>query len=150
MADAAPSLAAYFDRSRGGDFEGALDAARATCEEAPKAPASHYALGEALAALGRHAEAGAAFADALRLAPGWADAGVCVRLVSEESGLRFLSVRVENYDLCFLKAIESDPRVQALIRVVRSAAYRQLLGELPGYHVAETGDLERTAPGEPK
>jgi molybdate-binding protein/DNA-binding XRE family transcriptional regulator len=85
-----------------------------------------------------------AVATALR--GGWADAGVCVRLVSEETGLRFLSVRVENYDLCFLKSVESDSRFQALVRVVRSAAYRRLLGELPGYNVAETGDLELTAP----
>jgi molybdate-binding protein/DNA-binding XRE family transcriptional regulator len=86
---------------------------------------------------------------ATALRGGWADAGVCVRLVSEETGLRFLSVRVENYDLCFLKSSESDPRVQALVRVVRSTAYRRLLGELPGYHVAETGNLELTAAGDP-
>jgi molybdate-binding protein/DNA-binding XRE family transcriptional regulator len=83
---------------------------------------------------------------AAALRGGWADAGVCVRLVSMEAGLRFLSVRVENYDLSFLKSVESDPRIQALIRVVRSTAYRRLLGELPGYNVSETGDLERTAP----
>ena len=32
---------------------------------------------------------------------GWADVGVCVRLVSEEAGLDFLTVREETYDLCF-------------------------------------------------
>ena len=32
---------------------------------------------------------------------GWADVGVCVRLVSEEAGLDFLTVREETCDLCF-------------------------------------------------
>jgi putative molybdopterin biosynthesis protein len=79
------------------------------------------------------------------LSNGWADAGVCVRLVSEEAGLQFLSVRNENYDLSFLKSAESDPRIEALVRVVRSTAYRRLLGELPGYHVGDSGSLELTA-----
>ena len=61
---------------------------------------------------------------ATALSSGWADAGVCVRLVSEEAGLRFLSVRTENYDLSFLKSSQTDPRVEALVRVVRSPAYR--------------------------
>lgn len=81
---------------------------------------------------------------ATALCGGWADAGVCVRLVSEEAGLRFLSVRIENYDLSFLKSVESDPRIEALVRVVRSPAYRRLLGELPGYNVADAGSLEPT------
>jgi molybdate-binding protein/transcriptional regulator with XRE-family HTH domain len=76
---------------------------------------------------------------------GWADAGVCVRLVSEEVGLRFLSVRIENYDLTFLKSVEADPRIQALIRVVRSPEYRRLLSELPGYSVADAGQLQPAA-----
>ena len=81
---------------------------------------------------------------ATALSSGWADAGVCVRLVSEEAGLRFLSVRTENYDLSFLKSSQTDPRVEALVRVVRSAAYRQLLSELPGYNVTDAGGLEAT------
>ena len=82
---------------------------------------------------------------AAALGGGWADAGVCVRLVSEEAGLRFLSVRIENYDLSFLKSVESDPRIKALVRVVRSTTYRRLLGELPGYNVADAGILESTS-----
>jgi molybdate-binding protein/DNA-binding XRE family transcriptional regulator len=81
-------------------------------------------------------------AEALR--NGWADAGVCVRLASEEAGLEFLSVRLEDYDLVFAKSLQDDPRVQALVRVVRSASYRRLLGDLPGYDVAQTGELAWT------
>jgi putative molybdopterin biosynthesis protein len=82
-------------------------------------------------------------AEALR--SGWADAGVCVRLASEEAGLDFLSVRQEDYDLVFAKSAQDDPRIQALVRVVRSASYRRLLSDLPGYDAAQTGELEWTA-----
>jgi len=71
---------------------------------------------------------------------GWADAGVCLRLVSEEAGLSFLPVREEGYDFCFPEAAVSDPRLQALIRVLRNAEFRRLLGELPGYDAAEMGE----------
>ncbi len=74
---------------------------------------------------------------------GWADAGVCLRLVSEEAGLDFLRVREEAYDICFPERWEGDPRIQALLRVVRSASYRRALDDLPGYRSAETGEEHR-------
>jgi molybdate-binding protein/DNA-binding XRE family transcriptional regulator len=74
---------------------------------------------------------------------GWADAGVCVRLVGEEAGLEFLGVREEAYDLCFASSLfEDDRRLQALVEVVRSREYRGILGELPGYDCWRTGELE--------
>ena len=79
-------------------------------------------------------------AEAIRC--GWADVGVCVRLVSEDAGLEFLSVRDETYDLCFPTASVGDPRIQALIAAVRSESYRRLLGELPGYDMRQAGELE--------
>src|SRR5262249_41227772 len=54
---------------------------------------------------------------------GWADAGICLRLVTEEAGLDFLRVREEFYDLCFQELWEGDYRIQALLRVVRSSSY---------------------------
>jgi molybdate-binding protein len=72
---------------------------------------------------------------------GCADAGVCLRLVSEEAGLDFFSVREEAYDLCFAASIEGDRRIQALLQTLRSNAYRKLMSELPGYGTAETGEL---------
>ena len=74
---------------------------------------------------------------------GWADAGVCPRLVSEEAGLDFLGVREEPYDLCFPDRWKSDHRIRALIDVVRLSSYRRALGELPGYESSETGELQR-------
>jgi molybdate-binding protein/DNA-binding XRE family transcriptional regulator len=80
-------------------------------------------------------------AEAIRC--GWADVGVCLRLVSEEAGLGFLGVREEQYDFCYPAELEGDPRLQALVDTVRSASYRGMLSDLPGYDAAKTGELER-------
>jgi len=72
---------------------------------------------------------------------GWADIGVCLQLVSEEAGLRFLDVREEAYDLCYAASAEADPRIRALLRVIRSAAYRALLDDLPGYESSGAGEV---------
>jgi len=73
---------------------------------------------------------------------GWADAGVCLRIVSEEAGLDFLPVQEEAYDVCFPTTMLHERRIQAFLSVVRSRAYRGLLGALPGYDTSDTGDLE--------
>ena len=71
---------------------------------------------------------------------GWADIGVCLRLVSEEAGLDFLSVRDECYDICYPARAEADPRMQALLRAMRSPTYRRIVGELPGFDTSQTGE----------
>jgi len=81
-------------------------------------------------------------AEAIRC--GYADAGVCVQLVSEQAGLDFVRVRQEPYDLCFSAADADDFRIQALIEIVQSATYRQLLAELPGYSSSGAGELRAT------
>ena len=73
---------------------------------------------------------------------GWADAGVCLRLVSEDAGLDFLPVREEIYDLCFPERLKGDHRLTALLQVVRSPSYRKALGELPGYKSADSGAIQ--------
>jgi molybdate-binding protein/transcriptional regulator with XRE-family HTH domain len=77
-------------------------------------------------------------AEAIRC--GWADAGVCHRLAGEEAGLRVFTVRREHYDLCYRADADGDPRIDALVQVVRSAAYRRLLGDLPGFDVRRAGE----------
>lgn len=75
------------------------------------------------------------------ISSGFAQAGVSVRLVCEEEGIDFLSVRKEPYDLCFHKATRNDPRVQAMVEVIQSPAYQKQLADLPGYDNHKTGDL---------
>jgi molybdate-binding protein/DNA-binding XRE family transcriptional regulator len=88
---------------------------------------------------GHEAGSHASVAEAVR--GGWAGAGVCVRFSAEEAGLNFLPVRTEALDLCFPAAGQHDPRVQALVRLLRGRAYRRLLSELPGYDARDTGEL---------
>ncbi len=73
---------------------------------------------------------------------GWAQAGICLRLSGEEAGLDFLAVRQEPYDLCFSTSMEDDPRLQALVNVVRGNTYGRLLADLPGYETSTTGQLQ--------
>jgi molybdate-binding protein/DNA-binding XRE family transcriptional regulator len=72
---------------------------------------------------------------------GWADAGICLELASAEAGLNFVALRQENYELCFPAELDTDPRIHALLQTVRSAAYRQYLGELPGYDTSRGGEV---------
>ena len=88
---------------------------------------------------GREVHGHAAVAEAVY--SGWADAGICVRLCAEEAGLNFLPVRTEVLDFCFSASIRNDPRIQALIRLLRSDGYRRLQSELPGYDGRGTGEL---------
>ncbi len=78
---------------------------------------------------------------ALAIKSGWADAGVCLRIASEEAGLGFLEVQKEPYDLCFAESQEDDPRLRALVQTIQSPAFRRLVGDLPGYDARTTGSL---------
>jgi molybdate-binding protein/DNA-binding XRE family transcriptional regulator len=79
-------------------------------------------------------------AEAIR--SGWADAGICLRLSSEEAGLDFCCVREEAYDLCLPRDYEADARLRALVGAVRSTNYRRVLGELPGYDSGQAGQWQ--------
>jgi len=74
---------------------------------------------------------------------GWADAGICLKIVGSESSLKFRTIRDESYDLCFPTSMEKDPRIMALVEVSKSAGFRRLIGELPGYDSSPMGDVER-------
>jgi len=88
---------------------------------------------------GREVNGHAAVAEAVRA--GWAEAGVCVRFSAAEAGLNFLPVRSEILDLCFPTVFQHDPRIQALVRLLRDRNCRRLISELPGYNARETGEM---------
>ena len=89
--------------------------------------------------VGREVGGHASVAEAVR--GGWADAGVCVRLSAVEAGLNFLPVRTESLDLCFPTQSQHDPRLQALVRLLRSRSHRRWVSELPGYDARKTGEM---------
>jgi len=88
---------------------------------------------------GRQVNGHAAVAEAVHA--GWAQAGICVKLCAAEAGLNFLPMRTESLDLCYPAGNQHEPRIQALIRLLRSRRYRRLVSELPGYSAHQTGDL---------
>ena len=65
-----------------------------------------------------------------------------MRLPAAEVGLTFLSVRREDYDLCFRIDRSDDPRLRALVEAVRSRALRARLADLPDYDTSTTGTLK--------
>ena len=80
-------------------------------------------------------------AEAIRC--GWADVGVCLRLVSDQAGLGFIHVRNEAFDLCFSASIEADLRVKKLIDLLRSPAIQTLFESLPGYQLSRSIECRR-------
>ena len=90
-------------------------------------------------ALGKPVHGHGAVAEAIR--SGWAGAGVCVQLTAEDAGLHFIPVRAEMLDICYSNAMAHDPRMLALIRLLRSRSHRRLISELPGYDASETGEI---------
>lgn len=80
---------------------------------------------------------------------GWAEAGACVRMVAEDAGLPFVTVRRERYDLCLRAADAGEPAIAALIRTARSRAWRALIDAIPGYDAAPgAGGMARVPDGE--
>jgi tetratricopeptide (TPR) repeat protein len=69
-----------------GDLAGALEAARQASAASPEAPVPHYAQGEICRDLRDDAGAVLAFAEALKRAPGWADAWVNLGLARYRQG----------------------------------------------------------------
>ncbi|MFZ5830783.1 MAG: substrate-binding domain-containing protein [Planctomycetota bacterium] len=76
---------------------------------------------------------------------GWADAGVCLQLASEEAGLDFLNVHEEPYDFCIRADMEGDPMIRHLLTALRSHSYRRVLNELPGYSARDLGEVQSLA-----
>lgn len=81
---------------------------------------------------------------------GFSEAGICSRWVAEEAGVGFFPVGEDQYDLVYSSECETDPRVTALVEVLRSKEYREAVAELPGYGVKRIGErlvIRRDAQG---
>ena len=79
-------LAAFAAHRLAGHNETALAAASEACHRSPHLATPHYAYGEAWLALGEPARAEQAFAAALGIAPGWADAWINYGLTRYRQG----------------------------------------------------------------
>jgi Tfp pilus assembly protein PilF len=86
-----------------GEAQAALEAASAACQAAPDRPEAHYIYGQAWSAVGAHATAERAFAEALRLRPLWADAWVNYGLA------RYRQNAIEDAKTAMVQALRADP-----------------------------------------
>ena len=70
-----------------------------------------------------------------------ADCGVATRAIALSSGLDFVPLTWERFDLALHQRDYFRPGLQALFKFVRTAAFRDRAAELAGYDVSEAGDV---------
>lgn len=78
---------------------------------------------------------------AVSVLSGRASAGLGVRAAANALGLDFLPVGVEEYDLVIPRVYWEDERMQALVGIVRSDAFKEAVFALGGYGVERTGEI---------
>jgi putative molybdopterin biosynthesis protein len=74
---------------------------------------------------------------------GFADAGICTSSVARTSGLQFVPVAHENYELAIRRELLDDLRIRLLISIIRSEKFREILEKSGGYDTSLTGTIRR-------
>lgn len=82
------------------------------------------------------------------VAEGGADVGIGAQSAAGVSGLDFIPLVKERYDLAMLKDSLARGPLGLIPEVVRSAAFRGMLGAVPGYDTHATGRTVTIRPGE--
>lgn len=80
---------------------------------------------------------------ALAVKSGEADAGMCVYSAARALGLEFVPVASERYELALPEENLADPRIEVLVKAIRSDGFRAILEKLGGYDSTETGVLRQ-------
>ena len=76
------------------------------------------------------------------IASGQADAGLGLQSAAYAQQLDFVPLVQERYHLVCLKSTLEQPATQALLAVLRSPTWQHLLGTLPGYAAADSGEVQ--------
>ena len=76
------------------------------------------------------------------VAAGQADAGLGLESAARAAGLGFVPLAHERYHLACLKSALDHPATQALLALLRGAAWQHRLGTLPGYESAASGEVQ--------
>ena len=84
---------------------------------------------------------------AAAVATGGADCGTGIFAAAKALGLGFAPLAHERYDLCIPTAHLDDPRIAALLAVVRSDGFSQAVQGLGGYETTLTGQVMRPGQG---
>jgi putative molybdopterin biosynthesis protein len=79
---------------------------------------------------------------ASKVARGEADVGLGIeKAAMQVSGLQFIPLQKERYDLVIRKEDQPRPHFQALLQIISSAAYRNEIEGLGGYDVSDMGKI---------
>ncbi len=76
------------------------------------------------------------------VAAGQADTGLGLESAARGAGLGFVPLVHERYHLACLKSALGQPAIQALLALLRGAAWQQELGTLPGYESVASGEVQ--------
>jgi len=76
---------------------------------------------------------------AVQVASGGADVGLGILAAARALGLDFVPVATERYDLCIPERFLDDPRVGALLEILNTGEFREVVAALGGYDVTEMG-----------
>lgn len=74
---------------------------------------------------------------------GFADAGMCTSSIASASGLRFVPVAHEDYELAVRRDMLEDSRIRTLVSLIQSSRYRTTLEKVGGYDLTLTGTIRR-------
>jgi putative molybdopterin biosynthesis protein len=80
------------------------------------------------------------------VANGSADAGLAIRAAAQAFGLDFISVAFEPYDLALPAAALDEPRIAALVAILREPAFRREVERLGGYDCTHAGTVRIVEP----
>lgn len=84
---------------------------------------------------------------AVAVLSGRASTGLGVRSAANALGLDFIPVGMEEYDLVIPELYWNDPRMQALLAVIRSQDFQQTVFAMGGYGIEKTGQIVWTFDG---
>jgi putative molybdopterin biosynthesis protein len=84
-------------------------------------------------------------AAALSVSQGFADAALGIEAAAKAQGLGFVPLLQERYVLVCRKDALDEPAVQALLKLLRTAAWQQKAAALPGYASLSSGKVLRMA-----
>jgi len=95
---------------------------------------------------GYHDEEFTHLAVAATVAGGGADVSFGICAAAAQFGLAFTPLAVETYSLACREARSRDEPIPRLVAFLRSAEFRAICGELPGYDATDAGRVLRIAP----
>lgn len=78
---------------------------------------------------------------AVNVLSGRADTGMAIYASAKALQLEFIPIAEERYDLVIPESSWTDPKIQLVLDIIVSGAFRQMVTELGGYDVSGSGTV---------